>query len=132
MQYAVWSSACHAALRSAGAGFDLYRIEGAGHIEAALDREALRGSVAFLTAELPTQGADRQPEWVSFVFDDGVGFPQRRRGAERLSLCCFFQRLSVSAGDSFRYCAVTFLLHCGAGGRDRRRMSGANSGSVMG
>ena len=82
MQYAVWSSACHAALRSAGAGFDLYRIEGAGHIEAALDRETLRGSVAFLAAELPTQGADRQPEWVSFVFDDGVGFPQRRRDAE--------------------------------------------------
>lgn len=57
----LWSSTCHAALRSAGVRSELYRIEGAGHIEAALDREALRRSVAFLATELKAPVAPKQP-----------------------------------------------------------------------
>jgi acetyl esterase/lipase len=57
----VWSMACHTALRGAGVRSEVYRIEGAGHMEAALNREALRRSVSFLATELQAPSAKQKP-----------------------------------------------------------------------
>ena len=57
-----------------------------------------------------------------------------RRDAETLrGLPCgaFSPRLCASAGDGVRYRVVEFLFHRGAGGCDRRRMTGASSWPVM-
>lgn len=58
----IWSMACHTALRGAGVRSEVYRIEGAGHMEAALNREALRRSVTFLATELQAPGAEQKPQ----------------------------------------------------------------------
>ncbi len=58
----IWSMTCHTALRGAGVRSEVYRIEGAGHIEAAMNREAIQRSVAFLATELRAPNADRKPE----------------------------------------------------------------------
>lgn len=58
----IWSMACHTALRGAGVRSEVYRIEGAGHMEAALNREALRRSVAFLATELRAPSTEQNPQ----------------------------------------------------------------------
>ncbi|MFM7055645.1 MAG: alpha/beta hydrolase fold domain-containing protein [Planctomycetota bacterium] len=58
----IWSLSCHAALRGAGVRSEVYRIEGAGHIEAAMNREAIRRSVVFLATELQAPSAEPRPQ----------------------------------------------------------------------
>jgi acetyl esterase/lipase len=47
-----WSQSCFGALRAAGVKAEFHKIEGAGHIQAAMDREALEKAYEFLKAEL--------------------------------------------------------------------------------
>jgi acetyl esterase/lipase len=47
-----WSQSCYGALRSAGVKTEFHRIEGAGHMEAARDPEALQKAYKFLASEL--------------------------------------------------------------------------------
>jgi acetyl esterase/lipase len=52
-----WTQSCYGALRSAGVKTELYRIEGADHLEAARDPVALEKAYAFLKAELLTRNS---------------------------------------------------------------------------
>ncbi|MFT5327863.1 MAG: acetyl esterase/lipase [Planctomycetaceae bacterium] len=47
-----WSQSCFGALKAAGVKTEFHKIEGAGHMEAARDREALEKAYSFLKAEL--------------------------------------------------------------------------------
>ena len=47
-----WSQSCYGALRSAGVRTELYRVEGADHLQAAANPEALKKAYAFLKSEL--------------------------------------------------------------------------------
>ena len=47
-----WSQSCYGALRSVGVKTELYKIEGAGHMAAARDPEALKKAYEFLASEL--------------------------------------------------------------------------------
>lgn len=53
-----WSQSCYGALRSAGVKTEFFRVEGAGHREAARDPEALERAFGFLRAELFGSGPD--------------------------------------------------------------------------
>lgn len=58
-----WSQSCFGALKAVGVKTEFHKIEGAGHMEAARDREALEKAYKFLKAELqPSVGtADTDP-----------------------------------------------------------------------
>lgn len=56
-----WSQSCYGALRSAGVKTEFYRVEGAGHREAARDPEALKRAYAFLRSELFRDNPGRKP-----------------------------------------------------------------------
>jgi acetyl esterase/lipase len=47
-----WTESCYEALKKAGVRTEMYVVEGAGHIAAALDRQALAKAYDFLTQEL--------------------------------------------------------------------------------
>ena len=47
-----WSQSCYGALKAAGVKTEFHKIEGAGHMEAAKDREALEKAYEFLKTEL--------------------------------------------------------------------------------
>jgi acetyl esterase/lipase len=54
-----WSQSCFGALKAAGVKTEFHKIEGAGHMEAARNREALEKAYKFLKAELlPPVGTD--------------------------------------------------------------------------
>lgn len=58
-----WTESCFTALKKAGVKTELHRIEGANHIQAAMNSEALGKGYAFLKTELlgePRQKSDRQ------------------------------------------------------------------------
>ncbi|MFM7925621.1 MAG: alpha/beta hydrolase fold domain-containing protein [Planctomycetaceae bacterium] len=56
----IWSMTCHTALRGAGVRSEVYRVEGAGHLQAAMNREAIQRSVAFLATELRAPGEEKK------------------------------------------------------------------------
>jgi len=56
----IWSMTCHTALRGAGVRSEVYRVEGADHLQAAMNREAIQRSVAFLAAELRAPGEEKK------------------------------------------------------------------------
>ena len=58
----IWSMTCHTALRGAGVRSEVYRIEGAGHIQAAMNQQAIQRAVAFLAAELKAPGIETKPQ----------------------------------------------------------------------
>jgi acetyl esterase/lipase len=47
-----WSQSCFGALKAAGVKAEFHKIEGAGHMQAAMDQEALEKAYEFLKAEL--------------------------------------------------------------------------------
>ena len=57
----VWTMSCYEALRKAGVKTELHRIEGAGHLRAAANAEALKKAYSFLKQEL-IAGQSGQPE----------------------------------------------------------------------
>ena len=58
-----WSQSCFGALKAVGVKTEFHKIEGAGHMEAARDREALEKAYKFLKAELlpPVDTDDADP-----------------------------------------------------------------------
>jgi len=56
----VWTMSCYEALRKAGVKTELHRIEGAGHLRAAADTEALKKAYGFLKQELIEGKPDQQ------------------------------------------------------------------------
>lgn len=48
----VWTQSCFKALKDAGVETDMHTVEGAGHLEAAQDEEALKKAYAFLVSHL--------------------------------------------------------------------------------
>jgi fermentation-respiration switch protein FrsA (DUF1100 family) len=58
----IWSMTCHTALRGAGVRSEVYRIEGAGHIQAAMNQQAIQRAVAFLATELKAPGIETKPQ----------------------------------------------------------------------
>ena len=56
-----WSRACHDALKACGVRTELYTIEGAGHIPAAMNQAALTKAYQFLESELKSQPAVTEP-----------------------------------------------------------------------
>lgn len=55
-----WTQSCYQALKKCGVRTELYIVEGAGHIEAALNREALAKACDFLVRELKPEAKDPQ------------------------------------------------------------------------
>jgi len=47
-----WTQSCFEALKKAGVRTEMHKIEGAGHLRAAVDQEALKKAYAFLASEL--------------------------------------------------------------------------------
>lgn len=61
-----WSQSCYGALKAAGVKTEFHKIEGAGHLQAARDREALEKAYEFLKAELvPAESPERPGSAVS-------------------------------------------------------------------
>lgn len=51
----LWTQSCYAALKKVGVKTELHTIEGAGHLRAAVNQEALEKAYAFITNELLTK-----------------------------------------------------------------------------
>ncbi|HIK95851.1 MAG TPA: alpha/beta hydrolase [Planctomycetes bacterium] len=63
----IWTMPCHTALKAAGVTTEMHIIEGAGHLQAAVNTEALQKAYAFLKREL--KGDDAQPQPASAAKD---------------------------------------------------------------
>ena len=56
-----WSRACHDALQEKGVKVEMHTIEGAGHIQAAMNPDALEKAYDFLELELKSEKSDAAP-----------------------------------------------------------------------